>query len=77
VSLGADFWLGTACTWEWRGRLRAAGLNPYLLRLSVGTEPPAAVVRALRRGFDAAAACAAVGEAAAAAAVGKEEEERG
>ena len=45
-------------TREGRRQLYGAGLNPYLLRLSVGTEPPAALIAALTAGFDAAAATA-------------------
>jgi hypothetical protein len=42
-----------------RAGLRARGLNPYLLRLSVGCEPVGDIIAALQRGLDAAAAAAA------------------
>lgn len=41
-----------------RAGLRARGLNPFLLRLSVGCEPAGDILAALQRGLDAAAAAA-------------------
>ena len=38
-----------------RARLYGSGLNPYLIRVSVGCEEPADIARALREGLRAAA----------------------
>jgi cystathionine gamma-synthase len=39
-------------TEEGRARIRAANLDPDLVRLSVGTEPPEVIIAALKEALD-------------------------